>query len=90
MERGGLHINIITPDGPLFESDVLHVVFPGKAGPFAVYPLHAPIISSLDRGDIKCVTEEGERLIPVKRGFVEVHDNIITACVEQVKEDDKE
>jgi F-type H+-transporting ATPase subunit epsilon len=78
-----VHIQIVSPKGTLYEGDLQYAVFPGQAGEFAVYPAHAPLISMLAKGSIKCVTGEGkDELIPVGGGFVEVSGNKITVCVE--------
>ena len=43
---------------------------------------HASLISSLIKGEIK-YTEDGlEKSIGISSGFVEVRDNIVSACVE--------
>jgi F-type H+-transporting ATPase subunit epsilon len=78
-----VHIQIASPKGTLYEGDLLYAVFPGLAGEFAVYPDHAPIISALKKGVVRCVVEEKkEEAIEVSGGFVEVDENKITVCVE--------
>ncbi|MDR3188941.1 MAG: ATP synthase F1 subunit epsilon [Prevotellaceae bacterium] len=78
-----LHIQIVSPKGTLYEGDLLYAVFPGVAGEFAVYPDHAPIISSLKSGTIRCVVgEKSEEAIEIGGGFVEVNENNVTVCVE--------
>jgi F-type H+-transporting ATPase subunit epsilon len=78
-----VHIQIASPKGALYEGDLLYAVFPGLAGEFAVYPDHAPIISSLKKGVIRCMVEDKkEEAIEVNGGFVEVDGNRITVCVE--------
>ena len=49
-----LQIRIVSNTGTVYEGKVAHVTFPGEAGSFAVYPMHAPLISSLVKGDIIC------------------------------------
>ena len=49
-----LQIRIVSNTGTVYEGKVAHVTFPGEAGSFAVYPMHAPLISSLVKGDIVC------------------------------------
>jgi F-type H+-transporting ATPase subunit epsilon len=78
-----VHIQIVSPKGTLYEGDLLYAVFPGVAGEFAVYPDHAPIISSLKKGAIRCVaSEQSEEAVEVEGGFVEVNENKVTVCVE--------
>jgi F-type H+-transporting ATPase subunit epsilon len=78
-----IHIQVVSPKETLYESDLLYAVFPGVGGEFAVFAAHAPLISTLQEGAIKCVEEEGkEKFFEVKGGFVEVSENKITVCVE--------
>ncbi|MDR3133237.1 MAG: ATP synthase F1 subunit epsilon [Prevotellaceae bacterium] len=79
-----MNIQIVSPKGTLYEGELQYAVFPGKAGEFAVYPGHAPLISMLSKGAIRCITGTGkDETIPVGGGFVEVNRNKITVCVEQ-------
>ena len=76
-------VKIVSPKGEVFSGDVQHVTLPGVVGSFAVYPRHAPLISALEEGDIKCLTSDGEeRKFHIMSGFVEVKDNVVTVCVE--------
>ncbi len=43
---------ILTPEGSVFDDEVLGVRVPGEMGSFEVKTLHANIISSLDVGEI--------------------------------------
>jgi F-type H+-transporting ATPase subunit epsilon len=43
---------------------------------------HAPLISSLEEGDIVFETEGEEHKIYVMSGFADVHDNTVTVCAE--------
>jgi F-type H+-transporting ATPase subunit epsilon len=51
-------------------------------GPFEVLKDHAPLISSLEKGDIVYVSEGREQRLPIASGFVEVRDNQVDVCVE--------
>ena len=78
-----LQLRIISSTGTVYEGNVMHATFPGEIGSFAVYNLHAPIISTLVKGNIVCYPASGDPLtIPLESGFVEVKDNVITACIE--------
>ena len=47
-----LHLEIVTPQGPIFNDDVSSVVLPGSEGEFGVLPNHASLISLLKAGII--------------------------------------
>ncbi|WP_103582426.1 ATP synthase F1 subunit epsilon [Campylobacter concisus] len=47
-----LHLEIVTPQGQIFNDDVSSVVLPGSEGEFGVLPNHAALISLLKAGII--------------------------------------
>ena len=67
-------MEIVSPDGILFEGEAERVSFPGAAGSFDILPHHAPLIAALRQG------KRGEQAI--KSGFVEVKDDYISVCIE--------
>jgi F-type H+-transporting ATPase subunit epsilon len=76
-------LEIITPDKKLFSGEVKSVKLPGSAGSFGVLKNHAPLISSLTKGDVKVVDEQKKSLsFPIKGGVVEVLKNKITVLAE--------
>ncbi|HZK04175.1 MAG TPA: F0F1 ATP synthase subunit epsilon [Bacteroidaceae bacterium] len=77
-----LELKIMSPDKTLFEGLVSSVKFPGALGSFMVLKRHAPIISSLVKGEIVCEGENGRSVFLINGGFVKVIDNVISVCVE--------
>ncbi|MBS1446954.1 MAG: F0F1 ATP synthase subunit epsilon, partial [Odoribacter sp.] len=65
----------------LFDGAVDRVTLPGSCGPFTVLENHAPLISTLLRGEIVYVAEGKEVKIAVEGGIVEVRDNQIAVCL---------
>ena len=78
----GISLHIVSPEGTLVEQAVSAVTLPGTLGPFEVLKNHAPIISSLEKGDIVYVSEGAEQRLSIASGFVEVRDNQVDVCVE--------
>ena len=64
------------------EQAVSAVTLPGTVGPFEVMKDHGAIISSLTKGDIVYVSGGKESRLPIVEGFVEVHNNQVSVCVE--------
>ena len=77
-----IKLHIVSPEGTLVEQAVSAVTLPGTVGPFEVLKNHAPIISSLEKGDIVYVSEGAEQRLAIASGFVEVRDNQVDVCVE--------
>ena len=85
MKDKNLTIQILTPEGSLFEGTADAVFLPGAVSPFEVLPGHAPIISALEAGEIRIVGgADGarEQRFTVSAGVVMVRDNRITVCAE--------
>ena len=77
-----LKLRIVSPEKIVFVGDVDSVTVPGTTGEFQVLPNHAPLISSLDEGDISYVSQGTASKVHISSGFVEINDNNVTACVE--------
>ena len=78
-----MNVSILSPLKALFQGEATSVNLPGKIGAFTVLENHAPIVSTLDKGVITITNKEENTEIEIVSGFVEVHDNEITICVEQ-------
>ncbi len=77
-----IFLRIMTPEKILVEKAVSKVSLPGSRSPFMVLRNHAPLITSLDKGHVKYVSEGTEESMSIASGFVEVKDNIVTVCAE--------
>ena len=75
-------LHIVSPEGTLVDKTVSAVTLPGTVGPFEVLKDHGAIISSLTKGDIVYVSGGKESRLPIVEGFVEVHNNQVSVCVE--------
>ncbi len=85
--KAQLSVEVLTPEGVLFEGRALRVTFPGVAGRFTVLPGHAPIISALEAGEIRIVEAGGvERRLGIREGFVHVLHNRVQALVFQAED----
>jgi F-type H+-transporting ATPase subunit epsilon len=67
-----MQIELLTPDKVLFSGEAISIKLPGSKGEFEVLNDHAPLVSSLDAGDIRIRTAEGDQHFMVKGGVVEV------------------
>ena len=81
-----MNVSILSPLKVLFQGKATAINLPGNLGAFTILENHAPIVSILEKGLITITTnEETKTEIEIASGFVEVHDNEITICVEQEK-----
>ena len=76
-------LEIITPEEKIFEGEVSSVQFPGSDGKFEVLNSHAPIISSLVKGDIRVIdTDNNSSNYPINGGVIEMQNNKIIVLAE--------
>ena len=77
-----IFLRIITPERTLVEKAVSKVSLPGSRSAFMVLRNHAPLITSLEKGEVKYESEGVECRVSIASGFVEVKDNTVTVCAE--------
>ncbi len=78
-----MQVEIITPDAILFSGEAKQLQLPGTDGSFGVLNNHAPIISTLDKGKIKVVSNEKTEFIEIKSGVLEMNNNKAIILVEK-------
>jgi F-type H+-transporting ATPase subunit epsilon len=78
-----MYLEIITPEKKVFEGEVISVKVPGVLGSFEILNNHAPIVSALDKGEVRVKTEKGEtNFYQVDGGVVEVLKNKVSLLIE--------
>ena len=87
--KGGILLNILTPEKNLAGHMVgqvklpgTQVKLPGTAGEFTVLSGHAPLITSLTEGDIIFTEGGASKHVHIRSGFAEVQNDTVSACVE--------
>jgi F-type H+-transporting ATPase subunit epsilon len=81
-----MQLEIITPDQKIFTGEVKLVKVPGSKGSFEILKNHAPIISTLENGEIKII-DLHDRIIyyDISGGVIEAKQNNIIILAESVK-----
>jgi F-type H+-transporting ATPase subunit epsilon len=81
-----VYLEIITPDQKVFTGEVVAANFPGSGGAFEVEKDHAPLISTLDKGNIIIRGSGGsaDKKIMIDGGLVEVLHNKVIVLAESV------
>lgn len=82
MTDKALTLRILTPEGTAFEGTVQAVFLPGAKGHFEVLPGHAPIVSSLVKGEIRWRVGGVESEIAIRGGAIMLQDNTLTVCAQ--------
>lgn len=78
-----LKLEIVTPEGQIFSSDVKNVTLPGSEGEFGVYPGHASLVSLLQAGVIDVELENGNHeVVAINWGHAKVDENSVTVLAD--------
>lgn len=77
-----MKLNIVSPNGILFEGEAANISFPGLEARSTYCPITPPIIAALNAGTIQFETNGEMQKQPIQGGFVEVKDDIVSVCVE--------
>lgn len=87
-----MYLEIISPEATLFTGEVESLSLPGSNGSFQILENHAPIVSTLQAGNVKIrgtvrlskqvqsqfeTVSKDETLFPITSGTVEMRDNKI-------------
>ncbi|MCF6243983.1 MAG: F0F1 ATP synthase subunit epsilon [Sulfurovum sp.] len=78
-----MKLEIITPNGMIFDGEVKQVNLPGSEGEFGVLAGHATLVSLLDTGVIVIDKEDGNELaVAINSGYVKVEEEKTTCIVD--------
>ncbi len=67
-----LRLEVVTPDAKTYSEDVDMVTIPGLDGEFGILPLHVPLITALQPGELRILKNGQETFLATGGGFAEV------------------
>ncbi len=70
-----MDVQIITPDKSLYDGKADLVNVPGTSGSIGILNNHAPLVSSLSKGEVRIVLNDKEEIFKIDGGVVEVLKN---------------
>ncbi len=78
-----MKLEIVTPNGVIFDAEVKQVTLPGQEGEFGVLPKHATLVSLLDTGVIVIEKADGKEVaVAINSGYVKVDEEKTTCIVD--------
>ena len=80
-----IHLEVVTPSGPVVSENVDIVSAPGYGGDFGVLANHAPFLSTIKIGSLIYKKDGKDNYLMVSGGFCEVSNNKITFLVESAE-----
>lgn len=74
-----IKVNIVTPDGPVYDSEVNMIIANTATGEIGVLPGHIPMVAPLQVGAIRMKTDgKTTDIVAVSGGFLEVRPEQVT------------
>ena len=65
-------VKIVTPEKVVYEKNVYQVSIPTTTGEITILPFHIPLISVVATGELKIKDKDGDHIVAIAGGFMEV------------------
>ncbi|VAY88402.1 ATP synthase epsilon chain [hydrothermal vent metagenome] len=76
-------LQVVTPQGEVFNDEILNILLPGSEGEFGVYPRHTSLLSTLRPGIIKITKKDNTtEAIIVNWGYVKVSETSVRVLID--------
>ena len=82
QEKDNIRLVVLTPEKTILDAKVSKVALPASKGRFMVLYNHAPVITSLEEGDLVYEAAGVAARLQILGGFAEVNENVVTICAE--------
>ena len=80
-----LTVNIVTPDGPVYDSEVDMVIAKSAAGEIGILPGHIPTVAPLEIGVVKLKKDGKNQFVAVNGGFLVVRPEKVTILAQSAE-----
>ncbi len=80
--RPTLHVEVVTQDRNVYSGEADMVVAPGSEGVLGILPRHAPLLTTLQTGELRIKRDNNEEALFVAGGFMEVSHNVVTVLAD--------
>jgi len=84
-----MKVNVVTPDGPVYESDVEMVSTKAQTGELGILPGHIPMVAPLEIGAVRMKKDGNTELVAVSGGFLEVRPDTVTVLAQTAEKSDE-
>ena len=84
-QRATLHVRVITATTAVFDGEADMVLAPGSEGELGILPHHAPLLTTLDIGELRVRRNNVDEGIFIGGGFLEVNANVVTVLADDAE-----
>ncbi|WP_043930044.1 F0F1 ATP synthase subunit epsilon [Bacillus sp. EB01] len=81
-----IKVSVVTPDGPVYESDVEMVSTKAQSGELGVLPGHIPMVAPLEIGAVRMKKDGKTEFVAVSGGFLEVRPDQVTILAQAAEQ----
>lgn len=80
-----IKVNIVTPDGPVVETEADMIIANTEAGEMGILPGHIAMVATLQIGALRFKKENSTEVVAVHGGFMEVRPDIVTILAQSAE-----
>ena len=80
-------LTIVTAESEVFSEEIDSLVAPGIDGQLGILPNHAPLMTQLQPGEMTIRSNNGENVLAVTGGFLEILNNQVTILADTAEMD---
>jgi F-type H+-transporting ATPase subunit epsilon len=80
-----LHVTVVTAQQTVYEGEAEAVNAPGSEGRLGILPRHAPLLTTLDLGELRIREHGVDESLFVAGGFLEVNNNVVTILADDAE-----
>ena len=84
-----LHLEIVTPDSKIYDEEVESVVLPGAEGEMGILPMHVPLMTQLQPGELRISKQGKTTSLAIGEGFAQVLPNKVSVLTDLATETEK-
>jgi F-type H+-transporting ATPase subunit epsilon len=84
-----LRLHVVTAEREVFTDDVDMVIAPGCEGQLGILPKHAPLMTTLQVGELRAKKGSEEISMVITGGFLEVFENTVTVLANAAERADE-
>lgn len=84
-----MYLDIVTPEAKTFSDEIESVVLPGSEGELGILKAHAPLVTTLEPGELRYLKDGTESSLAVGHGIVEISNDRVSVLTDMaIGEDD--
>lgn len=80
-----IKVNIVTPDGPVVETEANIIIAATETGDIGILPGHVAMVAPLQIGGLRLQKDDSTEQIAVHGGFIEVRPDVVTVLAQSAE-----